>query len=225
MNHNQASSAHKKPSRSRKLQQAGPVRLSWKSKAAKSQCEEAIAKSNSTKPKAMPHRYKTEMCKKYMEGQTCPFGDKCNFAHGERQLQKFKALAEASLAESLKKNAEETVKEDQENFSVAMNSLDGSFTFAPSSEKSETTTGKPSWIMNLIESGPSIDPAHQEVIAKNAMVSEVTEQRVCAEHGHEERGYSSDGGQKFFSAMPSILEDAANESDSTECCKGSEYHR
>ena len=89
---NQAS-AHKKSSRSRKPQQAGPVKQTWKSKPAKSQCEEKSVKSSSAKPKAFPHRYKTQMCKAYEQGQTCPFGHNCNFAHGERQLQKYLALA------------------------------------------------------------------------------------------------------------------------------------
>ena len=30
-----------------------------------------------------PHKYKTVMCKSYMSGKTCKFGDTCNYAHGK----------------------------------------------------------------------------------------------------------------------------------------------
>ena len=31
-------------------------------------------------------RYKTTLCKKFSSGQTCPYGDKCQFAHGQQEL-------------------------------------------------------------------------------------------------------------------------------------------
>ena len=31
-------------------------------------------------------RYKTVLCKKFMVNQSCPYGDKCQFAHGEQEL-------------------------------------------------------------------------------------------------------------------------------------------
>jgi len=31
-------------------------------------------------------RRKTELCKLHMIGKQCPYGDKCNFAHGENEL-------------------------------------------------------------------------------------------------------------------------------------------
>ena len=31
-------------------------------------------------------RYKTVLCKKFMVSQSCPYGDKCQFAHGEQEL-------------------------------------------------------------------------------------------------------------------------------------------
>ena len=34
-------------------------------------------------------RYKTALCKKYMQSQSCPYGDKCQFAHGEQELRTF----------------------------------------------------------------------------------------------------------------------------------------
>ena len=34
-------------------------------------------------------RYKTALCKKYMQSQSCPYGDKCQFAHGEQELRSF----------------------------------------------------------------------------------------------------------------------------------------
>ena len=34
-------------------------------------------------------RYKTALCKKYMQAQSCPYGDKCQFAHGEQELRTF----------------------------------------------------------------------------------------------------------------------------------------
>ena len=36
-------------------------------------------------------RYKTALCKKYMQNQSCPYGDKCQFAHGEQELRSFNA--------------------------------------------------------------------------------------------------------------------------------------
>lgn len=29
-----------------------------------------------------PHKYKTVMCKFFNRGDTCPYGDECNYAHG-----------------------------------------------------------------------------------------------------------------------------------------------
>ena len=34
-------------------------------------------------------RYKTALCKKYMQSQSCPYGDKSQFAHGEQELRTF----------------------------------------------------------------------------------------------------------------------------------------
>ena len=34
-------------------------------------------------------RYKTTLCKKYLQSQSCPYGDKCQFAHGEQELRHF----------------------------------------------------------------------------------------------------------------------------------------
>ena len=34
-------------------------------------------------------RYKTVLCKKFMVNQSCPYGDKCQFAHGEQELRTF----------------------------------------------------------------------------------------------------------------------------------------
>ena len=34
-------------------------------------------------------RYKTTLCKKFSSGQTCPYGDKCQFAHGTQELRLF----------------------------------------------------------------------------------------------------------------------------------------
>ena len=34
-------------------------------------------------------RYKTALCKKFLQSQTCPYGDKCQFAHGEQELRNF----------------------------------------------------------------------------------------------------------------------------------------
>ena len=34
-------------------------------------------------------RYKTALCKKYLQAQSCPYGDKCQFAHGEQELRTF----------------------------------------------------------------------------------------------------------------------------------------
>ena len=34
-------------------------------------------------------RYKTALCKKFSTQQSCPYGDKCQFAHGEQELRTF----------------------------------------------------------------------------------------------------------------------------------------
>ena len=34
-------------------------------------------------------RYKTALCKKYLQSQSCPYGDKCQFAHREQELRTF----------------------------------------------------------------------------------------------------------------------------------------
>ena len=34
-------------------------------------------------------RYKTALCKKFALQQSCPYGDKCQFAHGEQELRSF----------------------------------------------------------------------------------------------------------------------------------------
>ena len=35
---------------------------------------------------ALNPRYKTTLCKKFSNGQGCPYGDKCQFAHGAQEL-------------------------------------------------------------------------------------------------------------------------------------------
>ena len=40
-----------------------------------------LLKENRNDPK-----YKTELCKKFMERGTCPYGQKCRFAHGKEEL-------------------------------------------------------------------------------------------------------------------------------------------
>ena len=35
---------------------------------------------------ALNPRYKTTLCKKFANGQGCPYGDKCQFAHGAQEL-------------------------------------------------------------------------------------------------------------------------------------------
>jgi len=48
--------------------------------------------SKATSPEggmAMPHKYKTTLCKHFKESKTCPFGDNCNYAHGDAELQSF----------------------------------------------------------------------------------------------------------------------------------------
>ena len=37
----------------------------------------------------MNPRYKTTLCKKFSSGQVCPYGDKCQFAHGSQELRMF----------------------------------------------------------------------------------------------------------------------------------------
>ena len=33
-----------------------------------------------------PHKYKTVLCKFWAKGYKCPFGNECNYAHGQNQL-------------------------------------------------------------------------------------------------------------------------------------------
>ena len=60
-------------------------------------------------------------------------------------------------------------REDQENSSATMNSLEGSYLTAPDTGKSEEVNEKPAWIMNLIQSGSNTEPAHQEVTTNKVM--------------------------------------------------------
>ena len=41
----------------------------------------------------LPHKFKTQMCRNFANGLTCPFGKNCNYAHGEEQLKKFSSYA------------------------------------------------------------------------------------------------------------------------------------
>ena len=34
-------------------------------------------------------KYKTTLCKKFLSGEGCPYGDKCQFAHGSQELRLF----------------------------------------------------------------------------------------------------------------------------------------
>lgn len=36
----------------------------------------------------IPHKYKTQLCRSYLQGQKCHFANKCNYAHGESELYK-----------------------------------------------------------------------------------------------------------------------------------------
>ena len=38
-------------------------------------------------------RYKTVLCKKFVQTQSCPYGEKCQFAHGEQELRPFNGQA------------------------------------------------------------------------------------------------------------------------------------
>ena len=95
MNQKSYEQSLKKASRGAKkpMLQAGPVARPTNNSARKgtkpnsrSQQEEKSLKSVAAKPKALPHRYKTQMCKMFAEGKKCEFGQNCNFAHGEHQL-------------------------------------------------------------------------------------------------------------------------------------------
>lgn len=49
-------------------------------------------KNNDDDMEVRKTRLKTEMCLHYSSGRTCPFGDKCTYAHGEEELQMTKLL-------------------------------------------------------------------------------------------------------------------------------------
>ncbi|KAG7798848.1 hypothetical protein KL929_001891 [Ogataea haglerorum] len=57
-----------------------------------SQKSHKVFPSSSVKSKAIVDRdlYKTEMCTQYQEKGYCPYGSKCQFAHGEEELKKVK---------------------------------------------------------------------------------------------------------------------------------------
>ena len=42
-------------------------------------------------------RYKTILCKKFASKQSCPYGDKCQFAHGSQELRQFTGVPDNML--------------------------------------------------------------------------------------------------------------------------------
>lgn len=44
-------------------------------------------------PKGTADKYKTELCKNWIENNQCRYGKKCQFAHGQDELAAYKALA------------------------------------------------------------------------------------------------------------------------------------
>lgn len=73
----------KKSPRVKQSMQTGPGKLGWRSRQPKSQPEIQAGRPVTTSPKVMPHRYKTQMCKNFENGNSCQFGQRCNYAHGE----------------------------------------------------------------------------------------------------------------------------------------------
>ncbi len=45
-----------------------------------------IPKYQMYKNKSLDQKYKTELCKKFLETGRCPYGSKCRFAHGQEEL-------------------------------------------------------------------------------------------------------------------------------------------
>ena len=43
-------------------------------------------------------KYKTTLCKKFSSGQVCPYGDKCQFAHGAQELRIYSGQAGKNTA-------------------------------------------------------------------------------------------------------------------------------
>ena len=103
------------------------------------------SKPVTTCPKVLPHRYKTQMCKNFQNGNSCPFGQRCNYAHGESQLEKYLELAEQYYE---KEGLEAEEEYDQENFSSASNNEDN----LPEKSYSDDSNVKPDWVKKLINS-------------------------------------------------------------------------
>jgi hypothetical protein len=59
-----------------------------------SKCIEALKQSFSTtesldSPRENAIKYKTELCRSWIEHNFCPYGEKCKFAHGKGEIQKY----------------------------------------------------------------------------------------------------------------------------------------
>ena len=52
----------------------------------KEQTRKSEAASSKTVTTPYPHKYKTVLCKFWIQGHKCPFGPDCNYAHGHNQL-------------------------------------------------------------------------------------------------------------------------------------------
>lgn len=89
---------------------------------------------NSITPKTLvkdPRVYKTELCKKFQETGDCPYGTKCQFAHGNHELRARMPLSvaehtrysEAELSEDQKKERELDMDQNLANDKAAANEL------------------------------------------------------------------------------------------------------
>ena len=65
--------------------------------------------------KTTVQKYKTELCKNWIENNSCRYGKKCQFAHGEQELAAFKAASNAEERQRTK-NCKTFYKEKQCNY-------------------------------------------------------------------------------------------------------------
>ena len=89
--------------------------LSTTNTSCKSEESTTSSEGSSSEPKAAAQKYKTELCKNWIENNSCRYGKKCQFAHGKEELATFKA--QANTEEKLRtKNCRTFYKEKQCNY-------------------------------------------------------------------------------------------------------------
>lgn len=70
-----------------------------------------------------PLRYKTVLCNKFMTVGKCPYGPRCQFAHGEADLRRRQALQQQMAREAMQQQMEVEPKSSTEHTAMATEAL------------------------------------------------------------------------------------------------------